>query len=361
MEPHLTLDLDAVAATTAALADRLMAQGIELVGVTKAVDGEPLVGQAMLEAGCAGLADSRLPSLVRLAAHALAPLTLIRSPQPYELETAAQVADRVVLTDAAVAARLGEHAPGLPVELLIAVDLGDRREGLLPDDAPAAAARLAALPGVTLSGIAVNFACLSGQLPTRALFGQAEEVLASIAGLCDTEPLLSLGGTCCLQHIDGYRPRQRTEIRSGGGPLYGYDFVSAAPLAGLERFDPVLTATVLECFEKPPAPAGPAGRDAFGHEPDVDLPAGPAWFALIALGHRDAELHGLRPLLPGARLAGMTSDVSVLIARDRLAPGSTVDFAVDYDALVRAVTSPFVEKRFVGAGARAPSDQEGRR
>ena len=34
------------------------ARGIELVGVTKAVDGEPLVGQAMLAAGCAGLADS---------------------------------------------------------------------------------------------------------------------------------------------------------------------------------------------------------------------------------------------------------------------------------------------------------------
>jgi predicted amino acid racemase len=64
------------------------------------------------------------------------------------------------------------------------------------------------------------------------------------------------------------------------------------------------------------------------------------------VGRRDCEPGGLRPLEPGARLAGATSDVTVLIVEEPLAPGDTVDFAVDYDALVRAVTSPFVEKVF---------------
>ena len=49
--------------------------------------------------------------------------------------------------------------------------------------------------------------------------------------------------------------------------------MSWPPLAGVERIDPVLTAVVLECYDKPPAPAGASGRDAFGHVPDVDLPA----------------------------------------------------------------------------------------
>jgi predicted amino acid racemase len=340
--PRLTLDLGAVTAATTALAGRLLDAGFTLVGVTKAVDGEPAVGQAMLEAGCAGLADSRLPALTRLAAHALAPLTLIRPPQRDELELVAQVADRVVLSDPDAARALGEHAPGAALEVLLAVDLGDRREGVLPEDAAAIARRLAALPGIALAGIAANFACLSGQLPSQTLFRQAEEVLAAVADDCAAEPLLSLGGTCCLQRLDGYAPRFATEIRSGGGPLYGYDFVSGAPLEGLERRDPVLTAAVLECSRKPPAPPCETGCDAFGHVPDARLPGDDAWYALVALGRRDCEPAGLRPLLEGAYVAGMTSDVGVVIVPEPVAPGAELSFAVDYDALVRAVTSPFV-------------------
>ena len=352
MYPQLTLDLDAIGRATQALAERLLARGIELVGVTKALDGEPAVGQAMLEAGAAGLADSRLPALVRLAAHALAPLTLLRAPQPHDIPAAAQVADRVLLCDPPPAAALGRRAPGLPIELLLTVDLGDRREGVLPAQAGETARRLAGLPGTALCGISVNFACLSGQLPSLELFHRAEDVLATVAdaGAVET-PLLSLGGSCCLQHLHGFKPRFRTEIRSGGGPLYGYDFVSNAALEGLDRVDPILSAIVLESFFKPPAPPGVAGLDAFGHVPETALPGKPAWHALVALGRRDCEPQGLRPLVDGAWIAGMTSDVGVLITPRELAPGETVDFACDYDALVRAVTSPYVSRRFSSAAA----------
>lgn len=357
--PTLTIDLDVVAENTRLLAARLRGAGLTLVGVTKCVDGEPRVGQAMLEAGAAGLADSRLPALARLAAAALGPLTLIRAAQPDELEEVARVADRVLLSDVGAARVLGEHAPGAPIQILLTVDLGDRREGVLPDAAPAVAAALAALPGIDLAGVSVNFACLSGQLPSQELFRQAEDMLAGIAERCAAEPLLSLGGTCVVQHLDGYAPRFRTEIRSGGGAIYGYDFVSGAGLAGLERTDPVLTAVVLECYRKPPAPQGPGGLDAFGHVPEVDLPDEDAWYALLAVGRRDMEPQGLRPLLPGARLAGATSDVSVLITPEPLRPGDTVSFAVDYDALVRAVTSPFVTTQLVSRGDRlAASDPD---
>ena len=147
---------------------------------------------------------------------------------------------------------------------------------MLPGQAAEAARRLAGLPGTALAGVSVNFACLSGQLPSVALFHRAEDVLATVADAVAIElPLLSLGGSCCLPYLDDFEPRFRTEIRSGGGPLYGYDFVSSAPLEGLERFDPVLSATVLESFFKPPAPPAAAGFDAFGHVPDTALPDEP--------------------------------------------------------------------------------------
>ena len=253
--PQLVVSLEHVAVATEALVARARERGVEICGVTKAVDGEPLVGRTMLEGGCAALADSRLPALERLAVARLGPLTLIRPPQPAELDLCAEIADRVLLCHPATAAALGERVAGKPLDVLLTVDLGDRREGILPDDVADVAAGIDMTYGCSLAGIAVNFACLSGQLPTAALFRAAEDLLESVAGLCD-EPLLSLGGTCCLQHLDGFEPRFRTEVRSGGGPLYGYDFVTMAPLEGLRRHDPVLTAVVLECSRKPPAPPG---------------------------------------------------------------------------------------------------------
>ena len=348
--PRLTIDLDAVAEATRRLAAGLLGRGIALAGVTKCVDGEPLVGETMLAAGCAGLADSRLPALRKLAAAGLGPRTLIRAPQRHELEAAARAADRVLLCDPGAARVLGEHAPGAPVGILLTVDLGDRREGVLPEDAPAVAARLAGLPGIDVAGVSVNFACLSGQLPSRELFRQAEDVLAACASSCAAEPVLSLGGTCAVQHLDGYEPRFATEIRSGGGPMYGYDFVSGRGITGLGRTDPVLTASVLECFRKPPAPEGPGGLDAFGHVPDVRLPDEDAWYSMVALGRRDMEPGGLRPLIDGAYLAGATSDVCILITPEPLRPGGEVRFAVDYDALVRAVTSPYVAVEYARGG-----------
>ncbi len=357
--PRLTIDLDAVANATRRLAADLLARGLMLCCVTKCVDGEPTVGRTMLEAGGVGLADSRLPSLVRLARQALGPLTLIRAPQWHELETAAGVVDRVFLSDPGAARVLGEHAPGAPIQILLTVDLGDRREGVLPDAAAAIAADIAGLRGVELAGVAVNFACLSGQLPSQELFRQAEDVVGDVAGLCAAEPVLSLGGTCVVQHLDGYRPRFATEVRSGGGPMYGHDFVSGCAITGLGRTDPVLTASVLECYRKPPAPKSPGGLDAFGHVPEVDLPDEDAWYAMVALGRRDMEPGGLHPLLPGAHLAGATSDVCVVIVPERLRPGDEVRFAADYDALVRAVTSPYVGVDFVhGGGSVAPTDHD---
>jgi len=352
--PRLIIDLDAVGEATRRLAAGLGARGLTLVGVTKCVDGEPAVGRAMLEGGASGLADSRLPSLVRLAGQALGPRTLIRAPQPDEAEAVAQVADRVLLSDPGVARLLGAHADQAAIGVLLTVDLGDRREGVLPADAPAVAAELAVLPGVELAGVAVNFACLSGQLPSLRLFRQAEDVLAGIAGMCAGDPVLSIGGTCVVQQFDGYEPRFVTEVRSGGGPIYGHDFVSGCGITGLRRTDPVLTAAVLECYRKPPAPGGPGGRDAFGHVPDACLPEEDAWYAMLAVGRRDVEPGGLRPLLPGAYLAGATSDVSVLITPKRLRPGDEVRFTVDYDALVRAVTSPFVTVEYRHGGGRPP-------
>jgi predicted amino acid racemase len=80
------------------------------------------------------------------------------------------------------------------------------------------------------------------------------------------------------------------------------------------------------------------------------LPDRDAWYALLACGRRDCQPESLTPLLPGSVVAGMTSDVTELTVAQPLAVGDTVAFTVDYDGLVRAMTSPFVTKKFTHGG-----------
>ena len=79
--------------------------------------------------------------------------------------------------------------------------LGDRREGVLPSSAPRVAAQLSQLAGIQFAGISVNFGCLCGQLPSVALFRQAEEVLATAVGRvrwAGAHLATALAGTACL-------------------------------------------------------------------------------------------------------------------------------------------------------------------
>jgi len=380
----LTMDVAAVRHNVAAWTRRLADQHIEVVGVTKAVDGQPEVGRAMLEGGAVALADSRLTSLARLAEQGLGPRILIRPPEFDELDTALDVADGVLLSDLSTARALSARPPGTRMPVLMVVDLGDRRDGVLPDDAVALAARLADLPGLSLAGLAVNFACLSGLQPSLALFQQADAILGRIADWCAGEPLLSIGGTYCLPHLLHFRPRHRCLVRLGAGLYFGhYTLPTMTPIPGLLRADPILTATVIESRRKPGPPEGLVGPDAFGHVPARPLPRRVARHVLLAMGRRETEIQCLRPLVPHSYVAGMSSDHTLLVVDDGpaaesapaggeaaarpplrgtgaphgdhgdesagatvLRAGDTVDFALDYEGLVRAVGSPFVRKVF---------------
>jgi len=349
MAVTLTIDTAAVRHNTTVFVRRLAAQGIAVTGVTKSLDGEPAVGAAMLAGGAVGLADSRMPALARLAAAGLGPRLLIRPPQRDELDQAIAIADCLFLSDPPTARALSERADRRRVSILLAVDMGDRREGVLPEQAAALARELAALPGLSLTGIAVNFACLSGLQPSLELFEQADAVLAEVAGSCSAEPMLSLGGTYCLPHLfQGFRPRHACVARIGAALCYGdYTLPAVTPIPGLLRADPVLSAEVIESRVKPGPPLGAIGPDAFGHAPETVLPREATRYVVLAMGRRDAEPRSLRPFLRDTTVAGMSSDHTVLLTSAPLRSGDIVEFALDYEGLVRAVTSPFVRKVFV--------------
>ena len=83
----------------------------------------------------------------------------------------------------------------------------------------------------------------------------------------------------------------------------------------------------------------------------------PVQQAILAVGRQDVDPDGLQPP-DGIEILGASSDHLVLDTGHRpLTVGAEVRFQVDYSALLRAMTSPFVTKVPVGASAASAAAQ----
>jgi predicted amino acid racemase len=107
-------------------------------------------------------------------------------------------------------------------------------------------------------------------------------------------------------------------------------------------------AEVIESKVKPTRAWGTIQQGAFGSQP-MRADSGGTSRVILALGRQDVDPDGLTAPL-GCEILGASSDHLVLdagSARPRV--GSEVRFDLDYSALLRAMTSPFVTRVFLRA------------
>jgi len=117
-----------------------------------------------------------------------------------------------------------------------------------------------------------------------------------------------------------------------------------------------LVAEVIELKTKPSKPYGDIAQDAFGHVP-VFEDKGNRLRAILALGRQDVEVSVIRPRIK-ATVLGASSDHLIMDVNDvHLNVGSEVPFDVGYGALLRAMTSSFVEKVYLSSSQTHPSER----
>jgi predicted amino acid racemase len=104
-------------------------------------------------------------------------------------------------------------------------------------------------------------------------------------------------------------------------------------------------AEVVESKGKPTQPWGTVGQSAFGN-PTGRAGDGARTQALLALGHQDIDPDGITGPAP-VTILGASSDHVVVDTGGTPCPvGSELRFGLNYAALLRAMTSPFVAKVF---------------
>ena len=333
--PRLEIRLDRIAANVRALAGEL-GSAADVVGVVKGIAAAPAVVRTLQEAGAAAVADSRIERLSRLRrACPTGPLVLLRTPPPADAGWVWQAADLVVLDGLEAAQALSRARPARSRELaiLVAVDAGDLREGVAPDDVPGFARRVDALPGLRVVGLSGNFGCLHPAYPHPSDLRRLADLGALVGALLrHGPPLLSVGGSALLPLIRRSPATLAgvTHVRLGEALLLGTDGVGA-PVPGT-RPAITLEATVIRRDHRPVAQGGP-----------------PVPRALLALGYQDVPPDELLPADPGVEIVAASSDHMVVRLRGAataLRPGDPVRFHLTYHGMASAAAASTVRRRY---------------
>ena len=115
----------------------------------------------MLDGGAEGLAEARLSNVKRLReAGMTCPVTLIRTPMLSQVDDVVQVCEASYNTEVAVISALAVAAlrQNTVHGIILMVEIGDLREGIMPQDVGDMAQQVVDMPGVALKGIGANFA-----------------------------------------------------------------------------------------------------------------------------------------------------------------------------------------------------------
>jgi len=369
--PRVEIRIDKLVDNALALSSLCGSRGIHFTAVTKAVCGSPRVAAALRACGIRSLGDSRIPNLRRMRESGLnAEYMLIRSPAPSEADVAVDWADVSLNTEIRVMRQLARAARkrGTLHRVVLMIELGDLREGILPSEIDEVVSETIRLDGVELAGIGTNLACLSGVRPT------AEKMRE----LCSIADRLERRHGVKLQYVSGgnsanYQwlvstpdPGRINHLRVGESMLLGCDTLTRKPIPGMQTDVFTLVAEVIEIKTKPSQPYGEICQDAFGHRPSLEN-RGDRRRAILAIGRQDVEPAALTPKMP-ADIIGASSDHLVLDATETdLHVGAEVKFEMGYSALLRAMTSRYVAKTYAddadwgdAADVRVPDHAEGR-
>lgn len=246
------------------------------------------------------------------------------------------------------------------------VDIGDMREGIPQDEAPAllravatASQRAARGPGAHVAGIGVNLGCLYGTCPDEENMARLE-ALAARAGdlLGHALHRVSLGGTIfwnwfARRHSHGPHlpPGCIMEFRMGDPLLLGWDMYRDQALLGGDFRQDIfrLTATVLEVTERDIRPPRQSVHNGRGLPADCPV-LGKRLRALVDCGSLHTDVQGLTLPRTDWRITDFSGNYAVLdVSACPQAPvtGDHVRFIPSYWAVARTCRMPHIRKTIV--------------
>lgn len=351
---RVVIRLDALQHNMSTVAGWMREHGASWTVVVKMLCGYAPALRVLQHLGVRSMADARLRNL--RAIERISPdfeSWYLRPPHPSGVTDVVALSDVSLNSEMRIIEAIDEEArrQGRRHRIIIMIELGDLREGILPGTLVSFYERVFHLHNVEVLGIGANLGCLAGAVPNVDQFMQLvlyRELLELKFG--KPLPLISAGSSAVLPLLlSGKLPRSINHFRIGESLFLGSDLVNGGTLYGLRDDVFVLEAEIAEIKEKSLVPSGEtAGISPFENTQEDDYHPGQRGYrALVTIGQLDTDVAGLTPLSPDFRIAGASSDITVLnVGDDRagLKLGDVVRFRPSYAALLRLMNSDYVAK-----------------
>jgi predicted amino acid racemase len=349
--PRIEIDLGKIGHNASRLMELYGSRGIGISAVTKVVCGNPEIAQVLVKAGIGVLADSRIANIRKMRdAGVEAQFLLLRTPFLSQAESVVKYADLSLNSDLSVIRELSRFAlmQHIKHRIILMVELGDLREGLMPSDVPGTVASILELDGIELAGIGTNLACFGGIKPDDEKMGQLSLMAKELENEFGLAPLIVSGGNSA--NYEWFMSTQDVgrvnNLRLGESIFLGCETLHRKPIPGLFTDAFTLFAEVVESSIKPSLPYGEVCQDVSGQIPEFE-DLGRIRRAILGIGRQDVLVSGLTPRAE-IDILGASSDHIIMNTGDMVyTAGDEVAFDLNYGALLSAMTSPYLEKKVI--------------
>jgi predicted amino acid racemase len=346
--PRLEICLGKIAHNASALKDLYGARGIRISAVTKVVCGDPRIAAVLVECGIERLADSRISNIRRMQEAGIESVfMLLRGPSLSQAADVVAFTDVSLNSDLSVIRELSRQAVEQRVVhgVILMVELGDLREGLMPADLQDVVKQVLELDGIALVGLGANLACFAGIRPDDTNMARLSRIAGDIEARCGVELTHVSGGNSAnyAWFMSAKDLGRINDLRLGESIFLGCETLFRDPIEGLFTDAFTLVAEVIESITKPSLPRGEACQNAAGQRPEF-RDRGDIRRVILGMGSQDVVVSGLTPRAE-VDILGSSSDHIILDGkRGSFVAGDELEFDLDYGALLSAMTSPYVEK-----------------
>lgn len=352
MYPRLVVDLKKVEQNTRIISDSCKTQGVDIMGVTKVFCGYEKIAEAEVKGGIKFLADSRIENLMKLK-ELPAEKVLLRLPMISQANEVVKYADISLNSEIKTIQALNEAAKnqGTIHKIMLMVDLGDLREGILPNQVDAVVTEILKLNHIKLYGLGVNLTCYGGVIPSEKNLGQLAEIADYIEKTYDIKLEMISGGNSSSYYLVPQEklPKKINNLRMGEILVLGRETAYGDAVEHMHDDAFIFEAEIVELKEKASVPTGDIGMDAFGNKPTF-VDKGIRRRAILAAGVQDVRAAQLIPMDEKIDFLGSSSDHMIWDVTDSEANyevGDIVKFKLEYGSMLSLFTSEYIQKDFV--------------
>ena len=347
--PRIEINIKKISHNTKILNRRYGSKGIDIIGVTKVVCGNPHVAAALVKNGISILADSRIVNIRRMRnAGIQAEYLLLRTPFLSQAENVVKYVDISLNSEYSVIKELSKFAlrQHTKHKIILMVELGDLREGIMPVDLDETVKQVLALNGIELVGLGTNLACFGGIKPDEEKMEYFSSIARNVEEKFDLKLKIVSGGNSANYNwfMSTNDVGRINNLRLGESLYLGRETLERKPIQGLYTDAFTLIAEVIESKIKPSLPYGEISQDAFGNVPEFEN-RGKIKRSILGIGLQDVQVSGLTPRADIEILGASSDHIIVDASKLELKVGNELEFDLNYGALLSAMTSPYVFKQ----------------